>query len=390
LARILTYGDSPLISSGYGLILKRINEALKKEGHEVACLAVFQTRPVIYDYPLFNVSEDDLFGFKIFDEVIYTFEPDIVFSLMDIYAIVHVKNSLFRDSFAFCYYVPVDSGPLPSFWEAPLRDVDNLFAYTYYGKQELKKFLGIDVDVIYPGYDDAVFYPMDKEQVKKEFGMEGKFVVGYVGVNALRKMPVRLIEAFSLVVKKHPEAVLFMHTDAYNEKEGWDLMEAARQVGLHPGQIFFSSRSGPFGISDIALAKLYNLFDVLALPSKCEGFGLPILEAAACGVPTVATNYSAITELVENRGELVKPEAWMMHRPYCQQRPLVSIKMLASRINKLIENRQLLNLYSERCIEWAKQYTWSNQLPKFVNKILATERKKSESENYKIHKLLVV
>ncbi|NCQ29488.1 MAG: glycosyltransferase family 4 protein, partial [Armatimonadetes bacterium] len=49
---------------------------------------------------------------------------------------------------------------------------------------------------------------------------------------------------------------------------------------------------------------IYNLFDVMVLPTMGEGFGLQFLEAMACGIPVVATDCSAVTELLEGRGEL--------------------------------------------------------------------------------------
>jgi len=72
-------------------------------------------------------------------------------------------------------------------------------------------------------------------------------------------------------------------------------------------------------VSDADLANIYRAFDVFALPTMGEGFGIPILEAMACGVPVVATACSAVTELLEGHGELIPAIATVVSPPYNQE-----------------------------------------------------------------------
>ena len=392
--RILTIGDSPHINSGYGNILRKVNEGLIEAGHEVSMIAWFQMRPVEEDigYEITHVTEQDPYGIYAFNQRVFKFKADVVFSVCDPYALVWVSKMVTRDRFAFCYYVPVDSVPIPSFWRSLLVDADNLFTYTNFGKEGIKKAINRDINVVYPGYDSDVFKRLEetKEEVKKRNGFSDRFIFTYVGVNAIRKQPVRLLKAFSKVIKKHPEAMLYLHTTMINEREGWNLEEAARQLGISPGNLVFSRNSGPHGVPPQGLNIVYNLSDCMVSGAMCEGFGLPILEAAAVGVPSIGMDYSSMPELIKGRGELVKARAWTMHNPYCQQRPLIDEDSLASKMNKMIENPKLLEDYSKKCLEWASQYSWENQLPKFLDTITSTERERKEDTGRKEIQLIVV
>jgi glycosyltransferase involved in cell wall biosynthesis len=379
----LILGDSAHLKSGYANIIREIGRGLVKEGHEVAQIGWYQSEAANDEeigFPIYPINSDDPYGIKNFDSIVYKFKPDIVFGVQDPYALVWLPNMMTRNRFKFCFYVPIDSGPIPSFWFPLLRNADKLIGFCNFAREEVKKSLHIEISVVYPGYDSNIFFEMNdgKDTIKERNGFKDDFVFGYVGVNAVRKQPYRLIEAFSKVKKKHPNTKLFMHTQVVNEKEGWNLNEAAVQTGLKPNDVLFSSSAGPFGIEIEKMNLIYNLFDVLCLPSNSEGFGLPILEAAACGVPTIATNYSSMPELIEGHGELVKPRDWIMHNPYCQKRALIDIDSLASRMCKMVENKQLLNQYSKKVKEWASKYTWDKQIGKFIQEIITTERNLEE------------
>ena len=108
------------------------------------------------------------------------------------------------------------------------------------------------------------------------------FVVGAVGVNSMRKRFDRLLEGFSSFARKNARARLLIKTDLASKEGGFDLpmlinrLELGNRVSLVQGEQ-----------SNARMADLYRSMDVLAHVAEWEGFGIPAIEAMACGVPVV-------------------------------------------------------------------------------------------------------
>ena len=130
-------------------------------------------------------------------------------------------------------------------------------------------------------------------------GAEGKFVIG---INAANQDPVRKgfpeqFAAFAQFRQKHPEALLGVHS-RIQTRQGVDLQRLAADLGIKDSVIFadqFAVASGMMGAPD--MAKWYGVLDVLSNASYGEGFGLPVIEAQACGTPVITTAFSAMIEL---------------------------------------------------------------------------------------------
>jgi len=123
-----------------------------------------------------------------------------------------------------------------------------------------------------------------------------------IGINAANQDPVRKafpeqFAAFAQFRKKHPEALLGVHS-RIQTRQGVDLQRLAADLGILGSVIFadqFAVASGMMGAAD--LAKWYGVLDVLSNASYGEGFGLPVIEAQACGTPVVTTGFSAMIEV---------------------------------------------------------------------------------------------
>ncbi len=128
-------------------------------------------------------------------------------------------------------------------------------------------------------------------------------MVGAVGMNKgvpSRKSLPQVIEAFSIFRKQHPEALLYLHTEVTGlYDEGYDLIALLDHLKLGPDVVAFADqyryRFQPEGPEH--LADLYSAFDVLLNPAMGEGFGLPVLEAQACGTPVIVTDFTAMSEV---------------------------------------------------------------------------------------------
>jgi alpha-1,3-rhamnosyl/mannosyltransferase len=155
-----------------------------------------------------------------------------------------------------------------------------------------------------PHLDDGPLDAARVDAVRRRFRLSDHVVL-YPAITYPHKNHRVLVEAFSQVRDIIPNATLVLTGGAGSaEQEVVTVIEragvgdAVRRVGRVPDRV---------------LADLYRVADVVAFPSRYEGFGIPVLEALQVGVPVVASNTSSLPEVVGRAGQLVDPEdplAW--------------------------------------------------------------------------------
>jgi glycosyltransferase involved in cell wall biosynthesis len=170
----------------------------------------------------------------------------------------------------------------------------------------LKVYGDLDEDqvVVVPNAGSPGFRPISRESaaavVRERFGIAGRFVLS-VGDLQPRKNQIGLIRAFARLVKAFPQ---LPHTLLLVGKETWfaeRVRDAARTSGVGD-RIRFTGF-----VSDADLLQLYNACDLFVFPSFYEGFGLPALEAMACGRAVTCSNTSALPEVVDGAAILFDP-----------------------------------------------------------------------------------
>jgi glycosyltransferase involved in cell wall biosynthesis len=128
-----------------------------------------------------------------------------------------------------------------------------------------------------------------------------------------RKAFAEQFEAWSRFASDKPGARLYVHADLLSVENGPNLQNLANAVGIGDRVIFpdrYSLLMGMYPPEYLAL--LYNAADVLIACSKTEGFGVPLIEAQACGCPVVTTDFASMPELVRH-GIAVRPAGRMWH-----------------------------------------------------------------------------
>jgi len=170
-----------------------------------------------------------------------------------------------------------------------IRKINKIIAISEFTKSELTRLLKIDesrITVIYLGVDHKLYRPMSKMACKKFFGLnEDEKHVLYVASNLYHKR-VDLAKAIFREIQKCRNDVKLVKA-GYSEK----------LVGKNIVNVGW--------IREKDMPKLYNSADVYLHTSEYEGFGLPVLEAMACGVPVVVSNKASLPEIVGNAGILV-------------------------------------------------------------------------------------
>jgi glycosyltransferase involved in cell wall biosynthesis len=148
------------------------------------------------------------------------------------------------------------------------------------------------------------YHPVRREaalaQVRQRFDLAAPFILA-VGDLQPRKNHAGLIEAFAGLVRSQPH---LPHRLVLAGKETWfagRVRDAAKNSGLG-GRIRFLGF-----VSDNDLLHLYNACELFCFPSYYEGFGLPVLEAMACGAPVCCSNTSAVPEVADGAGLLFNP-----------------------------------------------------------------------------------
>jgi glycosyltransferase involved in cell wall biosynthesis len=118
-------------------------------------------------------------------------------------------------------------------------------------------------------------------------------------------------------------------------------------------------------VPDSTLATIYNAFDVFALPTMAEGFGLPILEAQACGVAALVTDFSACRELVPDEFCRVRVKSTLIMARNFEQ-AIVDEGELAAKLGRLYADRAELARLGAAGLELARGYSWVDVSAEFV------------------------
>jgi len=148
--------------------------------------------------------------------------------------------------------------------------------------------------------------PSDQIEANKKKMLPGllkdEILFGFVGVNQIRKDLQRLLKGFSIAVKANPKIVLYLHTDMHAPYK-YNLTQYARDCGIPATNL----RAKQHGITATLeqMVRLFNTFDCLINCSLQEGLSWTPLEAMLCGVPVIASDTTAQTELVKDVGILV-------------------------------------------------------------------------------------
>jgi glycosyltransferase involved in cell wall biosynthesis len=222
---------------------------------------------------------------------------------------------------------------------AAVRRADHLLTISEHTRQEVIRLLGADprrATVTYCGVD-ATFRPLDATAVqafRSRHGLTERFIL-FLGTLEPRKNLPRLLEAYALL-RRRGRAPLLVVAGA----RGWrhsGIDERLRHLGLE-GAVRFLDYVPP---SELPLC--YNAAGVFVYPSLYEGFGLPPLEALACGTPVVASNTSSLPETLDDVALLVDP-----HEPAA----------LAEAIDTLLADEPLRARLRAAGFARAQQFSW--------------------------------
>jgi len=215
-----------------------------------------------------------------------------------------------------------------------IKRASHIIAVSQHTKHDLMEYLKIPenrVSVIYNGIDHSIFKPCEIKIFDKPY-------ILYVGSERPRKNLRRLFEAFAKLKGEFPELKL-VKVGAVGRSERYrrNVMRKLASLGITQDVIFVDL------VSELELAHYYSSASLLAYPSLYEGFGLPPLEAMACGCPVVTTSTSSLPEVVGKAGIMVDP---------------YNTDGLAQAMRQVLTDDKLRDDMVGRGLEQAKRFSW--------------------------------
>jgi glycosyltransferase involved in cell wall biosynthesis len=184
------------------------------------------------------------------------------------------------------------------------RDADAIIAVSQTTARDIRELLNVPGDKVHVVYEaaDADLAPMPRDEasgiVRDRYGLHGPYVL-FVGTIEPRKNLPTLVEAIALLRREMPVRLVVAG------RRGWlsePVFDRVRRLAAEDGVTFLGE------VSPRELRPLYCAAEVVALPSLYEGFGLPPLEAMACGTPVVVSNAGALVEIVGDAGVIARPD----------------------------------------------------------------------------------
>lgn len=423
--KVFCISDSPKITTGFGNVANQIYQGFHEAGFEVHALGMLDPQPDdgTLPYAFYPTSPFDPMGFGDVQLFLPRVRPDIVWIMIDpgnltryLVDLIELNNKLKNDTykgFKILAYPPVEGFPISKHHTEGFKHLlTNGGKLTFWCKSaiEIAKEGGIDnPDYIYFGNDHAPFRkydPVTRTHLRKMVNLDDKFIVGSVGVNKRTKgFPQLIYTAVELQKRGYDDFLFYCHTEPNNPTmQGYWLKHLANSYGV--GKMFLWKVDDDVNVRGQAwkgvardkgnldellkkrmprspMARMerwmeydyitrVNCFDLYCDTSEVEGWGMPQLEAMACGVPTVYPNdHSVRHEIYAGGGYEYEPLPVDLWGTWHTGSRLVNIDphRMADLLIALRADKPALNILSGRGMALSNLYKWDYTRSEMVRRV---------------------
>jgi len=225
---------------------------------------------------------------------------------------------------------------------ASARAADQVITISKASKKDLVQIIGTApsrITVVYLAISDRYRVLADRRQLaitRAKHRIPPRYIL-FVGVLERKKNLGRLITAFHRLKSMSPLPHHLVIAGSTMSSKHDDLRQLVRGFHLEDSVHFIGSAA------EDDLAAIYNMADLFCLPSLYEGFGIPALEAMACGVPVIVSNVSSLPEIVGDAGQLVDP---------------YNENAIADMMIKVLTDKGLSEGMRRRGLRRAKEFSW--------------------------------
>jgi glycosyltransferase involved in cell wall biosynthesis len=220
-----------------------------------------------------------------------------------------------------------------------ISKADKIITVSYNSQKDIMEHMNIpeeNIEVIYNGKNDN-FRPMNSKkigEVREKYGLPSRFILSVGGLHPIKNIP-RLLEAYYLALKNGLEHKLVMVGGAVDRAE--NVFQIITALGLEDHVIFTGV------VSDDDLVGLYNAADLFLYPCLYAGFGLPPLEAMACGTPVITSYNSSLPEIVGDAAKLINP---------------YDSEKLADAINGVLSDDEMIKTLVKKGLKRSEMFNW--------------------------------
>lgn len=325
--RILYSSNAIWSNSGYGIqgrsLLPRLAELETVGGRfNLAQFAWYGLQGGMHNVEGFTIfpAGMDPYGNDIIQSHARAFNANVVISLIDAWVMQSTGKKVAPA--LWLPWLPIDHYPVPDKVLESIADAYLPLTYSKWGKQLLES-AGVKNYYIPHGIETSIYKILEQSQVegfKQQYLKHNGHLTIMVAANKGypdRKAFQVQIRAWANFARNKPDARLYLHTESTPMYGGLNLPKMCQQLGISD-KVLFPERYEYFtGFPAEYLSMIYNSANILMAASMSEGFGIPIIEAQACGTPVITTNFSAMPELIRY-GTITEPldvfytplEAW--------------------------------------------------------------------------------
>lgn len=385
--KINWHSNAPWSSTGYGNQTRLFAPRIQQLGYKIGITAFYGLQGGMADwrgirvYPLGKhpYGQDIIGASAQFDGA------DAIITLMDAW-VVQPENTAPLPWFP---WFPIDCEPIPWNVLTSVRKATKGITMSKFGQQQAEA-AGLETWYIPHGVETNVFAPTTGSRERLKWPTD-KFIVGMVAANKgvpPRKSFFEQIAAFAALHREKKDTLLYLHTDdGTHGGESVDLVDYCTKLGLRVGwmnnstvrdetDVLFSDQyTNLIGLPDPYMVDVYNGLDVMMLCSMGEGFGIPLIEAQACGCPVVTGDWTSMGELMFSGWKISKAEARPTYHPYFKAwQWAVNPESVADRLFKAYEMRGNAD-YRKRARDGALRYDADKVAEKYWKPVLAEMEK---------------
>ena len=318
--RLNWFSNSPAATTGYGVQTKLFVPRLAKlldGGISITAFYGVQSGVLningIKVYPSFKhpYGQDVIGAHAVWDKA------DAIVTLLDAWVIENQNIDV-----PWFPWFPIDHEPIPANVLAKVRNAAKGIVMSKFG-QRMAEQVGLDCWYVPHGVDTTIFKPLDREEAREHLEWpQDKFIVGMVAANKdnpSRKALYEQIAAFAALHANHPDTLMYLHTDdGTRGGNGVNLIKFINRMGLTLGEDILIADQYHYGLGfpDNYMADVYNGMDVLTNVAMGEGFGIPIVEAQACGTPVIVGDWTSMSELCFAGWKVDKAEALPIYHDF--------------------------------------------------------------------------
>ncbi len=368
--RVMIWSVAPWLGSAYANNGRNIALGLRDKGYEVLYLACygFEGGPIevkgMEGIQVFGARQGTM-GVELVGNLIYNLEIDHVIQHFDTWQLGDFLPKSGLGPLVTCY-APIESETVP---KATLLASGECFivAPTEVAQRGWQKY-GVPAVWIPHGVDTGTFSPISAQErtsLREGYALPADaFVFCIVAQNNWRKNLGNMVRAFTRVVHRYPgkPVYLMLHTalqeDPVRPTGASDLEWLIKRLKIDQ-KVRTPIQWAMMYLTHQELARVYQVSDVNLFATCAEGFGMPVIEAGACGVPSIVTDFAASPEVCGQGGITVRPSTKFDRMSPGEQGVYPSQRAVEQAMIRLIDDSELLADLSHKARQNAESYSWS-------------------------------